>query len=166
MPQFDFAHVFWPQVAWLALCFAVLYFGVVRLTLPKLGKVVDGREARIAGDLSAAREARATAELTGERYRADLESAREKARAEIAEGKAHAARATADTLATAHEAAEAHIHAAEGRIAKALELAEASLRDVVAESAQAIVARVTGSEPALDTVQAHLKAAGPLRSKS
>ena len=80
MPQFDFAHVFWPQVAWLALSFAVLYFGVVRLTLPKLGKVVDDREARIAGDLAAAREAKAHAELTGERYRAQLEAAREKAR--------------------------------------------------------------------------------------
>ena len=162
MPQFDFAHVFWPQVAWLALSFAVLYFGVVRLTLPKLGKVVDSREARIAGDLAAAREAKANAELTGERYRAQLEAAREKARAEIAEGKAHAARATADTLATARDATEAHIHAAEGRIAKAVQLAEASLRDVVADSAQAIIARVTGSEPALALVSERLDAAGKL----
>lgn len=159
MPQFDFAHVFWPQVAWLAVFFAVLYFGVVRLTLPKLGTLVDAREGKVLGDLSAARLAKAAAEEAQARYIGNLETARAEARHEVTEAKAHAGRATTDALRTAAEAAEAHIHAAEGRIAKAVQLAEASLRDVVAENAQAIVARVTGREPGMDAVLAHLDAA-------
>ena len=163
MPQFDFAHVFWPQVAWLAVFFAVLYFGVVQLTLPRLGRMVESREGRIMGDLAAARAARDAAEESRLRHAAGLEAAREKARGEIAEAKAHAARATTDSLHVADEAAEAHIHAAEGRIAKALAVAEASLRDVVAENAQAIVARMTGREPGLDAVLAHVDAADHLQ---
>ena len=54
MPQFDFAAVTWPQLAWLALSFAILYFGVIRFTLPKLGKVMGEREDKIAGDIAAA----------------------------------------------------------------------------------------------------------------
>lgn len=159
MPQFDFAHVFWPQVAWLAVLFAVLYFGIVRLTLPKLGTMVDAREGRVLGDLGAARAAKAAAEASHARYVASLDAARDQARHEVAEAKAHAGRAITDALRSADEAAHAHIHAAEGRIAKAVELAEASLHEVIAENAQAIVARVTGREPGMDAVLAHLDAA-------
>ena len=92
MPQFDFAHVFWPQLIWLLLSFAVLYFGVVRLTLPRLGKVVDARASQIAGDLAAAKAAKADADAHHLGYQAELEGAREKARGEIAEAKLAAAR--------------------------------------------------------------------------
>ena len=159
MPQFDFAHVFWPQVAWLAVFFAVLYFGVVRLTLPKLGSLVDAREAQVLGDLASARDAKAAAEESQARYIGNLATAREQARHEVVQAKAHANRATTDALRTADEAAEAHIHAAEGRIAKAVQLAEGHLREVIADNAQAIVARVTGREPGMDAVLAHLDAA-------
>ena len=43
MPQFEFGTVFIPQLFWLAVFFVVLYFGIVRLTLPRLGKVMDER---------------------------------------------------------------------------------------------------------------------------
>ena len=81
MPQFDFTHVFWPQLAWLAVSFAVLYFGVVRLTLPKLGKVMDDREKSIAGDLATARAAKQTADEIDEAYHAEMNASRDEARA-------------------------------------------------------------------------------------
>jgi F-type H+-transporting ATPase subunit b len=153
MPQFDFANVAWPQLAWLALFFIVLYFGVVRMTLPKLGKVMEQREDKIAGDLSAAQAAKETADQVDARYHAEMDASREQARQAIAAAKADAAKASEARLATAASAADAEIAAAEARIAKASAKAEGALRDAAAESAQAIVAKLTGVEPKLDAAK-------------
>lgn len=153
MPQFDFATVAWPQLAWLALFFIVLYFGVVRMTLPKLGKVMEQREYKIAGDLSAAQAAKDTADQVDARYHAEMDASREQARQAIAAAKADAAKASEARLATAASAADAEIAGAEARIAEASAKAEGALRDAAAESAQAIVAKLTGVEPALDTAK-------------
>lgn len=158
MPQFDFANVFVPQLAWLALFFAVLYFGVVRLTLPKLGAVMESREDKISGDLSAAQAAKQSADEVGAAYQAEMDASREDARKAIAQAKAEAAKASEASLAKAGEAADARIAAAEARIAKAAAAAQASLRDAAAESAQAIVTKLTGVEPKLDAAKASVAA--------
>jgi F-type H+-transporting ATPase subunit b len=149
MPQFDFASVFIPQLAWLAVFFIVLYFGVVRLTLPKLSKVMGEREDKIAGDLTAAKAAKDSSDAVSEAYHSALDASREAARAAIAEAKAKAVKTSETRLAKAAAAADEQIAAAEARIAGAVAEAEAALRDVAAEGAQAIVARLTGKEPAL-----------------
>ena len=153
MPQFDFANVAWPQLAWLALSFIVLYFGVVRMTLPKLGKVMEQREDKITGDLSAAQAAKETADQVDVRYHAEMDTSREQARLAISAAKADAAKASEVRLANAASAADAEIAAAEARIAKASAKAEGALRDAAAESAQAIVAKLTGVEPKLAAAQ-------------
>lgn len=158
MPQFDFAHVFWPQVAWLAVFFAVLYFGVVRLTLPKLGKVMGEREDKISGDLSAAKAAKDAADEVDARYHAEMDASREEARKAIAAAKADSARASEKSLAKAAVASEKQIADAEARIAQAVGKAQEALRDAAAESAQAIVARLTGAEPKLDAAKASVAA--------
>ncbi|MCP5386589.1 MAG: ATPase [Novosphingobium sp.] len=158
MPQFDFAHVFWPQVAWLAVFFAVLYFGVVRLTLPKLGKVMGEREDKISGDLSAAKVAKDAADEVDARYHADMNASREDARKAIADAKAKAAKASEKSLAKATASAEAELAEAEARIAAAVDAAQGALRDAAAESAQAIVAKLTGGEPTLDAAKASVAA--------
>lgn len=156
MPQFDFANVFTPQLFWLTVLFIVLYFGVVRLTLPKLGAVMTQREDKIAGDLTTARAAKETADTVSSAYQAELATSRDAARAAIAEAKASAAKASEARLAEAGAKAEAELAAAETRIAKAVAKAEAALRDVSAEGAQAIVTRLTGVEPKLDAARAQV----------
>jgi F-type H+-transporting ATPase subunit b len=158
MPQFDLANVFWPQVAWLAVFFVVLYFGVVRLTLPKLGKVMEQREDKIAGDLSAAKAAKETADDVDARYHAEMSASRDEARAAIAAAKADAAKASEARLAEAGAKAESAIGEAEARIAKAVKAAEGKLADAAAESAQAIVAKLTGVEPKLDAAKQSVSA--------
>lgn len=153
MPQFDFVNVTWPQLAWLALFFVILYFGVVRMTLPKLGKVMEQREDKIAGDLSAAHAAKETADQVDARYHAEMDASREAARQSISAAKAEAAKVSEARLAAAAAAADAEITAAEARIAKASAKAEGTLRDAAAQSAQAIVAKLTGVEPALDAAK-------------
>lgn len=56
MPQFEVAN-FIPQIAWLVLAFAVLYFGIVGATLPKLARTVTAREDKVSGDIIAAERA-------------------------------------------------------------------------------------------------------------
>jgi F-type H+-transporting ATPase subunit b len=153
MPQFDFANVTWPQLVWLALFFVILYFGVVRQTLPKLGKVMGEREDTITGDLSAAKAAKDTADEVDMRYHAEMEASREAARQAIGAAKADAAKASEARLAKAGAATDAGIAAAEERIAKASAKAQGALRDAAAESAQAIVAKLTGIEPKLDAAR-------------
>lgn len=159
MPQFDFANVFVPQLFWLAIFFAVLYFGVVRTTLPKLGRVMDARESTISGDLAAAREAKDRADALSDEVRSEAAHHRENARAIISAAKDEAAAASTRRLATADEAISARLAKAHDRIAKARDKARGSIRDVSAESAQAIVAKLTGLEPSRDKALAEVDAA-------
>lgn len=159
MPQFDFAHVFWPQFAWLAVFFAFLYFVVVRSTLPRLGKVMGERDDKIASDIEAARAAKAAADEVDAGYHAELEAARENARQVIAEAKTAGAKTSEARLATAHAAADAQIAAAEQHIAAAVAEAGAQLREVAAESAQQIVARLTGIETTTEAARERVDAA-------
>lgn len=159
MPQFDFANVFVPQLFWLAIFFVILYFGVVRTTLPKLGKVMDQRESTVAGDLAAARDAKDSADALAEEVRAEGERHREEARGRIAAAKDEAAAASAKRLAAADKTLNARIAKAQDRIAAARDEARSSVRDVAAESAQAIVAKLTGTEPARDAALAEVDAA-------
>lgn len=154
MPQFDFATVVWPQLAWLALTFIVLYFGVVRMTLPKLGKVMDAREKSISGDLATAQAAKQAADEIDAQYQAEMNASREEARKAIADAKAKAAKSTETKLAKAGLKAEAALSEAETRIADAVAKAEGALATAAAENAQAIVARLTGVEPKLDAAKA------------
>jgi F-type H+-transporting ATPase subunit b len=154
MPQFDFAHVLTPQLAWLFVIFAVLYFGVVRMTLPKLGKVMDAREQSISGDLATAQAAKQTADEIDVQYHAEMNASREEARKAIADAKAKAAKSTETKLAKAGAKAEQALSEAEARIADAVAKAEGALATAAAENAQAIVARLTGVEPKLDAAKA------------
>ena len=158
MPQFDFGHVFWPQIAWLAITFVVLYFGVVHLTLPKLGKVMDARETSITGDLAAAKAAKDGADAVDEAYHAEMAKSRDAARSAIAEAKTAAAKATEARLAEAGVKSDAVLAAADARIAKAVASAESALADAAAENARSIVAKLTGTEPALAAAKAAVAA--------
>jgi len=153
MPQFDFTNVFWPQLFWLGAFFIVLYFGVVRMTLPKLDKVMGARDDKITGDLSSAKQAKDSADEISEKYETELASSREAARQAIADAKADAAKASEARIAAADKVSESKINEAEVRIAKAVEQAEQALRDAAAEGAQAIVTKLTGSEPGLDVAR-------------
>ena len=93
MPQFEFSTVFIPQIAWLAIIFVILYFGVVRLTLPKVGKVMQAREDQVAADLDTAEKAKASADRLQADYDAGVAAAQEAARASLTASRAKSAAA-------------------------------------------------------------------------
>ncbi len=143
MPQFEPAN-FLPQLVWLGLIFAVLYFLVVRPTLPKVGRVIDQREANIAADLGAAESAKGEADAIRHAYDAAMAEARAKAQAAVGEARTAAARAVEERMrgvATRLDAAQAD---ADSRIEAARAAARTQLDASAAEVTGALVKRLTG----------------------
>ena len=146
MPQFNFAN-FVPQIAWLALFFAILYFGIVRLTVPKLARVMDEREDKVKGDIAAADTAKTEADRVHDAYEAEMTQAHARAHDAIGEAKASATRATEAKLGEANAAlagkADAAFAALEARRADAMR----DIEGVAADAAADIVERLGGTRP-------------------
>jgi F-type H+-transporting ATPase subunit b len=136
---------FAPQLVWLVLIFGLLYVLMSRIALPRVGGIIDHRDAKIAADLDASRElqnkAQAAAAANDETLRLRREEAQAIGRAaqqKIADDSA-AARTRAET-----EAAE-KIRGAESRIAVAKSAALANVEHIALDAAAAIVEKLTGA---------------------
>jgi F-type H+-transporting ATPase subunit b len=144
---------FAPQLIWLALTFGLLYLLLSRLVLPRIGEVIEERSERIARDLEQAE----TLKLETERALADYEKALADAR-----GKANAiAKSMRDTLTAEIDKERGRVEAqiadkvaqAEASIAQTKQKALASVNDIAADTATAIVAKLIGTEVTRDEVQ-------------
>lgn len=163
MPQFEFATVFWPQLIWLSIIFAVLFFGVVMPTLPKIAHVVDERESKVAGDLLAAEGAKATADKMAVDYAASIAESQNSARASLFEAKAKAAQSGEAALAKANTKVDAKLAAAEIALATAKTSALAEIEGIAAQASGDIVEKLTGARPSAASVSAavqSIRAAG------
>ena len=159
MPQFDFHHVFWPQVVWLAVFFAVLYFGVVRLTLPKLGRTMEAREDKMTGDIAIAETAKAEADRIAADYDAGVASAQDTARGTLAAARLKATAAIEKKLATTNQALTAHAAEAQASLDAARTKALVEIEAVAGDTAADIVEKLTGRRPAENTANAAARAA-------
>ncbi len=159
MPQFDLANVFVPQLFWLAVLFVILYFGVVRLTLPKLGAVMEERENKVTGDIAAAEKSKLDSDKMNEDYQAGLTSARNDARVILADAKSKATASIEKKSAAAQKKADDAIAAAQAEIEKAKASAMSEIESVAAEGASAIVERLTGKTPSAAAANKAVKSA-------
>jgi F-type H+-transporting ATPase subunit b len=143
LPQFD--PVWWPgQIVWLLIIFAVVFVLMKTVFIPRVGGTIARRNEQIAGDIAAARELKAQAEAQAEEAAAETAQARAQSRrlAEEAKGRA---RAEAQERQAAEEARLAQtMAAAEADIRAAREKAMVNVRAVAAETAEAIVEKLTG----------------------
>ena len=157
MPQFDPAN-FLSQLVWLAAIFAVLYFAIVRPTLPKVGKVIDERETRVAGDLDAAESAKGQADAIRARYDEGMAVARETAQAEVAASQAEAARRSEVRMAELASVLDAKANDAATRLAGVRAAARATLAATTTELTGDAVTRLTGLEISAADIEAALAA--------
>ena len=151
MPQLD-PSGFVPQLIWLAIVFTVLYLVLSRVVLPRIGEVLEDRQARIADDLDAAEKLKADAEKAKGDYEAALAKAR--AAAQEAAGKARetvAAESTSRRAAVDHDLAE-KTRAAEAAIGAAKVRALADIRATAAEVAATAVQRITGQPASAEAI--------------
>lgn len=157
MPQFDPAN-FVSQIAWLAAIFAVLYFAVVRPTLPKVGRIIDERETRVAGDLDAAEAAKTEADTIRARYDEGMAAAREAAQAQVAASQADAAKQVEARMAALAAVLDGDADAAAARLASARAAAQATLAATTTELTGDAVSRLIGIEVPATEIAAALAA--------
>ena len=159
MPQFDLAN-FVPQFFWLAVLFAILYFGIIRLTLPKVGNVIAAREHMVKADLDAAHHAKSEADGTRALYERAMSDARHAAQAAVGEGKARAAAATEQRLKVVDASLHDKMAEAEANIARERDAAKVDIVRIAGEAATEIVASLTGKRPDDQVVASAVQAAG------
>ena len=147
MPQLSqLDTVFLSQLFWLFLVLGIIYFFVGRGIVPKVEETVDARDAKIESDLAEAERLREQADATEEAWRGRMNEAHAEAQANSAAAKAKADIAAQKRVAKADAAIAVTLQAAEAELASARTNALAEIDGIAAESAQDIVAKLTGSK--------------------
>ncbi|MBF0354688.1 MAG: F0F1 ATP synthase subunit B' [Alphaproteobacteria bacterium] len=143
--------MFPPQLFWLAVCFVALYLLVTYVIVPRVGTVLDERQQRIDDNLERAAALKADAEAAIATYGKALTDARVKAQAHLRE---KTAELQADAEARSRALSErlaGEIKAGEARVMEARKAAVEGVRQLAADVAGDIAARLTGG-----AVESHL----------
>lgn len=146
MPQFDLAN-FVPQLVWLTIFFAILYFGIVRLTLPKLARTVSAREDKVTGDIALAETAKAESDAMAAAYAAGIEEAQNSARGTVDSAKATAAASIETALKAGNAEIAEKAEAANTALSAARDKAMGEIEAATTEAVVDIVERLTGKRP-------------------
>lgn len=159
MPQLSqIGEIYASQLFWLAIVFALIYFGIGRAMVPRIERTVEDRNARIQGDIAAAEAARATALESERAYQAGLESARSKATVAIGEAKARATASTEASLKASDTATATQVAAATDRIEGSKTAALAEIETATADAVEQIVAKLSGVVVDRATIETRVKA--------
>ncbi|WP_341913011.1 F0F1 ATP synthase subunit B' [Ferrovibrio terrae] len=163
MPQLETA-TFLPQLVWLLISFAILYLLMAKLALPRVAEVVDGRRKRLEHDLEEAARLKRETEKAIADYEQALASARAKAQTIAGETRTRIAAEQAAVRAKLEAEISERTKAAEASILAAKQQALASLQSVAAQAASDVVARLSGTAPSNDAVEAAVAQALAKRS--
>jgi F-type H+-transporting ATPase subunit b len=152
-PPFD-ASTFPSQLLWFAIAFGFLYWFMSKRALPQIGKVIEDRKARIAGDLDEATRMQQKADEAAAAHEKTLADARAKAQslAQAARDQA-AAEAEAKRKALEDELSD-KLAASEKQIAATREQAMANVSGIARDTAGAIVERLGGKAADAATIAA------------
>lgn len=159
MPQISqIGEIYASQLFWLAIVFALIYFGIGKAMVPKIEATIDDRNGRIAGDIAAAEAARAAALASEQDYQAGLESARSKATVALGDAKARAVASTEAKLKASDAALSAQLDAAISRIDTAKGQALIEIESNTVEAVEQIVAKLSGVAVDRATIETQVKA--------
>ena len=158
LPQFEFQHWF-GQIVYLIFLFAILYWLMAKVFVPRLRGVTDQRAATIADAVSAARQVQAEAAGQAEAAKAEVEAARASSRALATAAKARVTDAANARAAEEEAVVNARIAEAETAIGKTRDAAMTNVGTIAADTAAAIVERLTGKAPTAAEATAAVKGA-------
>ena len=152
-PPFN-KETFASQLVWLVVFFVALYVIIKRWAIPQIGGIIEARTEKIDGDLAEAKRLRDQSDAALAAYEKSLADARGRAQALAGD--------TRDKLAAEAEVArkklEAELNArlakAEQTIAATKTSAMSNVQGIAADTASAIVERLTGTAPQASAVQA------------
>ena len=152
LPQLD-ANFYAPQLFWLALTFAALYFLMSKVALPKIGDIISERAGRIQRDIEAAAKLKGETDKALADYEKALQDARGKASSIAKETRESLARETEAEKAKVEAQLAAKLQQAETRIAATKTKALSAVNDIAAETASAVVGRLIGQDVSLADVK-------------
>jgi F-type H+-transporting ATPase subunit b len=160
LPQFRFEY--WGgQIVWLLFVFAILYWLLAKVFVPRLRGIQDTRAQTIADAVEQARRVQSEADGQAAAAKAEIDGARAQARNLAAEAKAQAQAEMAVSQAAEDERLNAELAKAEERIRAMRDKAMANVGQIAADTAEAIVAKLTGTAPSRAEVAAALGARTP-----
>lgn len=158
MPQLDIA-AFAPQIIWLIITFTLLYVIMAKVALPRIGSILEQRQARIDDNLDAAQNLRNESNADAEAYEKSLADAREQARTSIYE----ATQEMSGEAARRHEELGSRLSedlkAAEQRIAAAKDAALEGIQEAASSVASEATERLIGIAPGEEAVKTAISSA-------
>ncbi|MEM1021054.1 MAG: F0F1 ATP synthase subunit B [Pseudomonadota bacterium] len=144
LPQFD-PTVFGPQIIWLVITFAVFYFVMAKLVLPRIGDVLEDREEKIADDLDQAEQLSQEAGSVQDTFEGSLTEARSQSTQIIASARSDAQDRVNSELAKLDTKLGKQADKAEERIAAEKASALEELEAVATDACEDIIAKLLGS---------------------
>lgn len=145
MPQLSqIGAIYASQFFWLAIVFALIYFGIGKAMVPRVERTIDDRAARIAGDLAKAEGARVSAAHADEGYQSGLETARVQATRAVGEAQATATAEAEVRLKASDADMHVRIDAATARIEGMKRAALGEIEATTVDAVEAIVAKLSG----------------------
>lgn len=145
-PPFQ-SQTFASQLVWLAIAFVLLYVLMAKVALPRVAKIIENRQKRIADDIADAGRLKQQSDEAVAAYEQALADARARAQAianETREREAAAAEARRKAL---EGELNARLAEAEKTIAATKLAAMANVRAIAEDAARAIVERLIGAAP-------------------
>ncbi len=154
-PPFQ-AETFASQLVSFAIAFGLLYIIVSRLILPRVGGILATRKQVVDNDLTEAARLKDASDEALKAYEANLASARAKAQAMASDVRAKLNAQQEQEKTVLDQRLASKIADAEKTIAANREQAMSNVRSIAADTASAIVERLTGTTPNPTAVQSAL----------
>lgn len=153
MPQLDPA-VFEPQIFWLIVSFALLFWLMKTRALPKISEILEEREHKINDSLRKADLLRDDAEAKMAEYERTMAEARARSQETLRSVRERVAAEAAERHAELTERLQREVAAAEKRIDAARDEALASMREMSIDISQSAAERLLGAKVAAKSVSA------------
>jgi F-type H+-transporting ATPase subunit b len=160
LPQFK-TEYWGGQIVWLLLLFVILYALMAKVFVPRLRMIQDTRAQTIADAVEQARRVQAEADAQAAAAKSEIEEARSSARRLAADAKAKAQAELAASQAAEDARLQGELEKAEARIRAMRDQAMANVGQIAAETAEAMVAKLTGAKPSKAELAAALKVRTP-----
>jgi F-type H+-transporting ATPase subunit b len=160
LPQLN-VTTFSPQIFWLVVTFAMLYFVLSKVLLPRIGEVIEERADRITRDIEAAQRLKSDTDKALADYEKALADARSKASGIAKQTREKIAAETDVKKASVEKTLAAKLADAETRIAASKTKALSAVNEIATDTAGAVVSKLIGHNVSAEEVKKALaQAAG------
>lgn len=151
-------ETFASQLVSFFIAFALLYFIVSKIALPRVGKLLGDRQGKIDADLAEAQKFKDESDTALKAYEKELADARARAQAIGAETRDKLAAQSESERKALEDSLAAKLAQAEKTIAQTRTTAMSNVSSIATEAASAIVQRLTGAQPDAAAVQSAVSA--------